>query len=252
MKGIVNLKLSFLITLLLCMGMVLPVNHAQSFSTPASVEYSKPSDFIVEVGYGKPKTNRKGKRKAASVRGFVMKQIKMSGLERKSLFELKKEMKQAQSKARSHFKYLKESLVSHEGKHGQPGQGHTIVKHVGLSIKGLRDRYLAETVNGPSHINNFSTFKSLKQAEHLIERVIHEKMKTPEGRKEMKDLVEGKADKNRLEWRHNFKEVTGQSFHGPSGQVSNTTAVKVRLLRDPNRRNGWRVVTAYPLKKEAL
>tara|TARA_B100001989_G_scaffold252966_1_gene237226 strand:- start:4296 stop:5030 length:735 start_codon:yes stop_codon:yes gene_type:complete len=194
-------------------------------------------------GRPKPETNRKGKRKAASVRSFVMKQIKRSGLERENLLNLKKEMQQSQSRERSHFKYLRESLVSHEGRVNESGQGHTIAKHVGLSIKALRDRYLKENSS-----KNISTFKSLRQAEHLIERTIHEKMKTPEGRKKMKDLVDGKIHK--LEWIHTFNESTGQSVYGPTGQVTQTNAVIVRLRRDPNRPNGWRVLTAFPTKSD--
>jgi len=253
MRGIVNLKLSFLITLLLCMGMLLPVNHAQSFSTPASVEYSKPSDFIVEVGYGKPKPRQKknkGKR-AAAHRKHIIEQMSRSW-ERESSEATKRQILESKPADRANFKFLKDGLIAHEGHSRQPG-GHTIQRHVGLSNKGLKDRYAHDksliaksgSKKGQRATEYISTFHSLKKAEHFVEQTLQHN-----GKKIEKWLNGSSYKPLRLD--HIFTETTGSSLHGPSGQINNVNGVRVVLKRAPNHRNGWKLLEAMPEKGQPL
>ena len=242
----------YIIFFILTIGFIQPTGSAWGFYSYDISSHSVISLSITQAGHGKPKPRqeKKNKKKQTTIhRKHVIEQIRRSRWERESFETTKRQILESRASDRAKYKYLKDGLIAHEG-HARQSGGHTIERHVGLSNKGLRDRYAHDRSlikRDGTKTPEISTFHSLKKAEHFIERTIQEKMKTKKDQKEMKDFL--KQQNGVLVWSKSFgSETTGSSLHGVSGQISNVNGVRVVLKRDANHRNGWKVLTAYPEK----
>tara|TARA_B100001989_G_scaffold252966_1_gene237228 strand:- start:5692 stop:6444 length:753 start_codon:yes stop_codon:yes gene_type:complete len=242
-------KLYAIAAILILIGIALPVSAAHSFSllSAQSVGYTEPSEYLTEINsnrgrsnYGKNKKGRKGH--GASKKTILDRLHQKKLYQRENFKKFIRDIRSSKASDRANFKYIKEGIIAHET---GLRQGHTIEKHVGLSNKGLKDRHQKEKVEQGKKSNTFSTFKDLRSAERFIEKTIEAKMKTPEGRKEMRDFLRGPHN-GEFKLSHTFSEITGRKYNGHTGEFSNVHGVKVTLLRNNKMPNGYQIVTAFP------
>jgi len=165
---------SFLLILLFVMGFALPASPVWSLPSHPLAQGSSTS--ILEIANNKPKPRQKknkGKR-ASAQRKHIIERITRSW-QRKSLEATKRQILESKPADRVNFKFLKDGLIAHEGHSRQPG-GHTIQRHVGLSNKGLKDRYAHDKSliakkgpkKGQKTTDYISTFRSLKEVVPLV------------------------------------------------------------------------------------
>tara|TARA_B100001989_G_scaffold247289_1_gene219283 strand:- start:5 stop:964 length:960 start_codon:yes stop_codon:yes gene_type:complete len=227
---------------------ILYANTAWSLSTPAPLPSAVMHNSIIEIGKMKPKPRLDKKKKGTGTQAHrqqIIKQIERRQWEREALETLKQQIRKPNPSEQMYFTFLKGGLVFQEG---GPNGGRTIEYYVGLSEKGLKTRYTYDKAlmrPDGTKIDYVSTFRSLREAELLIEKTMQENMKTSQGRKDMSDLVKGARQE--LIWQHNFHSSTGHMLNGPKGDIIDAYGVQVRL-RHADSTNGWRLLEAMPVK----
>tara|TARA_B100001989_G_C24538865_1_gene466283 strand:- start:88 stop:870 length:783 start_codon:yes stop_codon:yes gene_type:complete len=255
-------KHNLIILAFLILGCALPVSPLWAFPSHAPIEYNAPSESITEINsnrgrsnHGKDKKIRHGRDAKNFHRDSIIKKfrekhnaVQKLGNKKNTIFYERqnygKFISEILSSNPSHWaknRYLRKGLIAHEGGRAN---GHTIERHVGLSNKGLKDRYANDKTlirRDGTKTAEVSTFRSLREAERFIERTLQN------NKKEISNWLNGNSNRS-LVLKHSFSETTGRSLHGPSGKISDVNGVKVIIKRDPHAPNGWQVLTAYPEK----
>ncbi len=166
-------------------------------------------------------------------------------------------------------KILREGLIAHENKHN-----HTIVRHVGVSMKSLLARAEHEKKQGAKRegkdkvdhndleMEAISSFRGLREADRLVDRVLsdksnqhilknwvaeHFRLQRRKQNGEKINLNHEKYGKDIQNLTLNIGKSTGVAIDPKTKKIIETTGVEVRLKLDKSNPRGWSIVTAFPI-----
>ncbi len=294
---ILNINILSVLFLFFC---AITPGNSQDYLVPASslsaTSYVIAANNNVRKPIKRDKRDKRDKQKRNSKKAFL-KHINTYFPIWRNKHEINFLKKEARKKAGylKHLKVIREGIIAHEG---GIHNGHTILKHVGVSTKSLIKRIKYEKAKRAKHDKNvdhkdltmdqFSSFKNLKEANILIDTVLYhkrnrhkiknwiieykkfeqikkiknksenkKKSQKRSGEKSGEKIEKGKEKENERELYqdnnidvslNNFKKSTGLAVDPKTKKSIDPKGVMVRLIIDKNNARGWSILRAFPIK----
>lgn len=245
------MTLWFLVTVLVC-AVCMALQPSSTFA--ASGQWAG-LHYVAQASDGKPRPRDSSRGKAKGKEKSIVERVRRDFPTWRGQ-ELNKVLREVSRRdpARGN-KFLKEGLSAHEG---GTHDGHTIRRHVAVSAKHLEARIEHEKQRSADRkqqtrkdhtdlkMEHISSFKSLKEANRLVEKTLTD----PQNQGRLKNWAKDKSSsKQFLELTlKDAGSITGLAMDPKSKKLAEAQGVRV-VLRRSNGKRGWSIVTAHPVVK---